>query len=162
PDDDRMPDAQHAAGRKPDCRLTGAGSVGLRTMEYFPPKWAPVRRRKCDKRIESRAHSNSGAWEVIQFEWNALQAKKRGRWPPCPSSGRSTASGLSAPGEGDLVERPDAELLGGASHRAAPQRAVELDRRLVVRQCPHDQALEPALREVAARGGEQAAAEPQP
>src|SRR5262249_42741325 len=36
-------------------------------LEHFPPKawpgldpgWAPVRRRKCDKRIESRAHSGS-------------------------------------------------------------------------------------------------------
>ena len=44
----------------------------------------------------------------------------------------------------------------------AAQRAVEFHRRLVVRQRPHHQALQPALREVAPRRGEQAAAEAEP
>src|SRR5208282_1567955 len=30
-----------------------------RDLEHFPPKWAPVRRRKCDQTKESRACSDS-------------------------------------------------------------------------------------------------------
>src|SRR5262249_4042548 len=47
------------------------GDQGRLSLEHFPPKawpgldpgWAPVRRRKCDKRIECRAHSGSVAPE---------------------------------------------------------------------------------------------------
>src|SRR5262250_2058405 len=27
--------------------------------KHFPPRWTPVRRRKCDKRVESKAHPGS-------------------------------------------------------------------------------------------------------
>src|SRR5215510_5102540 len=66
------------------------------------------------------------------------------------------------PGEGDLVEHAGAEALGGACHRLAAERAVEADGRLVVRQRPDHEALQPALHQVAARRGEQLAAEAQP
>src|SRR5712691_10316464 len=39
------------------------GGLSL-TLEHFPPKWAPVGRRKCDKRIESRAHPCSVPIEI--------------------------------------------------------------------------------------------------
>src|SRR5947208_1195776 len=57
-----------AASRPVDARAQHAWlmdqSFSFATPEHFPPKacpgldpgWAPVRRRKCDKRIESRAH----------------------------------------------------------------------------------------------------------
>src|SRR2546422_442622 len=35
-------------------------------LEHFPPKWTPVRRRKCDKRIESGAHPCSVRSKSIQ------------------------------------------------------------------------------------------------
>src|SRR5262249_40022218 len=57
----------------PWIRFSPLGDQLVRAaLEHFPPKWAPVLRRKCDKRIESRAHSRPVAWEVIQSEWNAL------------------------------------------------------------------------------------------
>src|SRR2546428_8133775 len=37
-------------------------------LEYFPPKWTPVRRRKCDKRIESGAHPCS-VLVGNRFQW---------------------------------------------------------------------------------------------
>src|SRR5262245_22277095 len=67
-----------------------------------------------------------------------------------------------APGEGDLVQGARAELLRRARHGAAAERAIELDRRLVVGQRPDHQALEPALRKIAAGGGEKTAPEAQP
>src|SRR5262249_4409486 len=66
------------------------------------------------------------------------------------------------PGEGHLVEGTAAELFRRASYRAAPQRAVELNRRLVVRQSPDDQAFQTALGEVAASRGKKTAAEAKP
>src|SRR5262249_55494364 len=66
------------------------------------------------------------------------------------------------PGEGHLVEGAAAELFRRAGHRAAPQRAVELDRRVVVRQSPNDQAFQTALGEVAAGRGKKTAAEAKP
>src|SRR5664280_320698 len=68
----------------------------------------------------------------------------------------------SLPGVGDLVERLGAKALRGAGDRAAAERAIEFHRRLVIGQRPHHQALQAALHEVLARGGEQAAAEAQP
>src|SRR5262245_33183159 len=67
-----------------------------------------------------------------------------------------------APGEGDFVQSLNAELLRRARDRTAPQRLVEVDRRLVVGERPHHQALQAALRQVAARRGEETAAEAQP
>src|SRR6202140_3520671 len=64
-----------------------------------------------------------------------------------------------APGEGNLVERFGPELLRGAGDHAAAQRPVKLRRRFVVGQRPDYHALQAALQEVAARGGEQPAAE---
>ena len=55
--------------------------------------------------------------------------------------------------------RRTAPTSGRPPCRRAP---VELDRRIVVRQRPDHQALQPALREIAARRGEQAAAEAEP
>src|SRR5262245_27684526 len=63
------------------------------------------------------------------------------------------------PGEGDLVEGAGAEPFGGPGHRLAAERAIEADGRLVVRQRPDHQALQPALHQVAPRRGEQLAAE---
>src|SRR4051794_33470008 len=80
--------------------------------------------------------------------------------PSSDPSPRTKRSG--PPGEGHLVEGAGAELFRRASYRAAPQRAVELNRRLVVRQSPDDQAFQTALGEVAARGGKKTAAEAKP
>jgi len=52
----------HHAGSRAGARMVEAKRCGRRVsrrLEHFPPKWAPVRRRKCDKRVESRAHSSS-------------------------------------------------------------------------------------------------------
>src|SRR5262245_40490940 len=65
----------------------------------------------------------------------------------------------AGPGEGDLVEGAGAESFGGAGHRLAAERPIEADGRLVVRERPDHQALQPALHQVAPRGGEQLAAE---
>src|SRR5439155_23806066 len=54
------------------------------------------------------------------------------------------------------------EALRGARHRAAPERAIELDRRIVVRERPYHQAAQAALGEVAPRRGEQPAPESEP
>src|SRR5215831_8351051 len=69
--------------------------------------------------------------------------------------------GSGLPGERHLVERLLAEALGGACHRTAAQRAIELDCGIVVGQRPDHQAAQPALGEVAPRRGEQPAAEPE-
>src|ERR1700733_2150862 len=63
------------------------------------------------------------------------------------------------PGESDLVERLRPELLRGARHHAAAERAIEFGSGIVVGERPHHHALQPALREVALGRGEQAAAE---
>ena len=75
---------------------------------------------------------------------------------------RTDYSAVAVPGVGDLVEHLGAEPLRGARDRAAAQRAIELDRGLVVRQRPDHEALQAALREVAARRREQLAAEAEP
>ena len=54
------------------------------------------------------------------------------------------------------------EPLGRAGDRLAAERTVELDRGFVVRQRPHHEALQAALREVLARRGEELAAEAEP
>ena len=77
----------------------------------------------------------------------------------CPS-GRSSASAI--PAEGDLVENARAEFFRRAGDRLAAKRAIKLDGGVVFRQRPDDQRFQPALRQVAARGGEQAAAEAEP
>src|SRR5579862_2695295 len=64
----------------------------------------------------------------------------------------------SLPGVGDLIERLGAETLGGAGNGAAAERAVKFHCRFVIGQRPYHQALEPALRQVLARGREQPAA----
>ena len=63
------------------------------------------------------------------------------------------------PAVGDLVERLCAEAIGRAGDRAAAERAIEFHRRLVVGERPYHQALQAALDQILARGGEQAAAE---
>src|SRR5262249_46312186 len=70
------------------------------------------------------------------------------------------ASDLSMrPGERNLVENPSSELLRRLRHHAAAEAAVEVERRLVVGQCPHHHALQPALRQVTLGGREQPPAE---
>src|SRR5215472_12817946 len=66
-----------------------------------------------------------------------------------------------APAERDLVEHSRAEFFRGPRHRLAAQRAIELDRVFVFRQRPHDQRFQRALRQVAPRRREQAAAKAQ-
>src|SRR5690348_541215 len=61
------------------------------------------------------------------------------------------------PGVGDLVEGLGAEAFRGTRDRAAAERTIEFHRRLVVRERPHDEAFQPALHEILARGGEQPA-----
>src|SRR6185436_15100269 len=78
------------------------------------------------------------------------------------SACRRTATNLVLPAERDLIEALRPEALGRARDRAAAERLVESDRRLVVGQRPAHQALQPALRQVAPRRGEQAAAEAEP
>src|SRR6185312_2418132 len=62
------------------------------------------------------------------------------------------------PGEGDFIERFGPEFLRGAGYHPAAERAVELRRRVVVRERPNHHALQPALHQIAPGGGEQAAA----
>src|ERR1700687_288033 len=69
--------------------------------------------------------------------------------------------GSGLPGERHLVERLVAESLGGARNRAAAERAIELDGRIVVGQRPNHQAAQAALGEIAPGRGEQPAAEAQ-
>src|SRR6478672_11920216 len=66
---------------------------------------------------------------------------------------------LAGPGEGNLVERFGPELLRGARHHAAAKRAIELGRQIIVGKRPDYHALQAALRQIASRGIEQAAAE---
>src|SRR5258705_13322129 len=66
---------------------------------------------------------------------------------------------LVGPGESDLVERLEPEFFRGARDHAATERAIELRRRIVVGECPDHHALQAALQEIAAGGGEQGAAE---
>src|SRR5207247_8748904 len=69
--------------------------------------------------------------------------------------------GSGLPGERHLVERLVAEALGGTRNRAAAERAIELDGRIVVGQRPDHQAAQAALGEIAPGRGEQPAAEAQ-
>ena len=66
------------------------------------------------------------------------------------------------PAEGDLVENARAEFFRRTGHGLAAKRAIKLDGGVVFRQRPDDQRFQPALRQVAARGREQAAAEAEP
>src|SRR6266404_324573 len=72
---------------------------------------------------------------------------------------KTKRSASVGPGESDLIERFGPELLGGAGHHAAPERAVEFRGGVVIGQRPDHHALQPALHQVAPSGGEQAAAE---
>src|SRR5262249_55808265 len=63
------------------------------------------------------------------------------------------------PGEGALIEGARAEAFERAGHRLAAERPVETYRLLVIRERPYDEALQPALRQVTPRRGEQLAAE---
>src|SRR6266516_2679535 len=72
---------------------------------------------------------------------------------------RACRNRSAGPGEGDFVEGAGAEPFGGAGHRLAAERPIEADGRLVVRERPDHQALQPALHQVAPRRGEQLAAE---
>src|SRR5689334_6343278 len=96
----------------------------------------------------------------------ASAAARTGRWcwarrDPA-SAARMARKTSSIPGVGDLVEHLLAELFRRAGDRAAAEGPIELDRRLVVGQRPHDQALHPALHEIAPRRREQAPAEAEP
>src|SRR5579871_3122584 len=65
---------------------------------------------------------------------------------------------LRRPRKGDFVERLAAEFFAGTCDRLAAQSAIEQDRRLIVLQGPDNQALDPALRQIAAHRREQATA----
>src|SRR3954471_17596233 len=87
------------------------------------------------------------------------RVKWRTRSVLSPGISRGTRSEASVrPGERDLVERLGPELLRGARHHAAAERAIELRRRIVVGEGPDHHALQPALDEIASGGGEEAAA----
>src|SRR5438477_12093536 len=63
------------------------------------------------------------------------------------------------PAERDLIEALLPEAFRGARDRAAAERLVERNRRLVIAERPDHQTFQSALREVAARRGEQPPAE---
>src|SRR5262249_23273187 len=79
----------------------------------------------------------------------------------CPPSGHK-GQPSALPSVGNLIERLGPKTLRGTRHRATAQRTIQFHRRLVVRQRPDDESLEPALDQVLARRGEQAAAETEP
>src|SRR5262249_25265763 len=90
------------------------------------------------------------------------QARLRGPsfWqPPTDDRVSSRVARSAGPGEGDFVEGAGAEPFGGTRHRLAAERPIEADGRLVVRERPDHQALQPTLHQVAPRRGEQLAAE---
>ena len=87
-----------------------------------------------------------------------LRKQKPGK---CRASRSNSNSESVIPGEGHLIEALFAETLRGAGDRLAAERLVELHRRIVVGQRPDHEALQSALGEVAARRGEQPAAEAQ-
>src|ERR1043165_7081111 len=66
------------------------------------------------------------------------------------------------PPERDLIETLGPEAFRRARHRAAAERLVETDRRVVVGERPDHQALQSALRQIAPRRREQPPAETQP
>src|SRR5579863_7909935 len=89
------------------------------------------------------------------FSWRGrdqLRLKARGPNRPCFESSKLRSS--VGPGEGDLVERLGPELLRGARHHAAAQRAVKFRRAIVVGERPDHHALQAALQQVAPRRGE--------
>jgi len=74
----------------------------------------------------------------------------------------SLATGSVLPAERHLIEALGAEALRGARDRAAAERLVEADRRLIVGQRPDHQAFEPALRKIAPRRRKQPSPEAKP
>src|SRR5271155_4292670 len=74
----------------------------------------------------------------------------------------SELAASAIPAERHLIEHASAEFFRTARHRLAAERAVELDRGLVLRKRPDDERFQRALRQIAARGGEQAPAEAEP
>src|SRR5262249_4141713 len=75
---------------------------------------------------------------------------------------QEVCSRSAIPAESDLGQDACAKPLGGSRHRLAGKRAVEAYGRLVVRERPDHQALQPALRQVAPGRGEQLAAKAKP
>src|SRR5262249_23699244 len=152
PDDDRLPHAQYDAGGVRHRGVAAAGFVrrspGMRHSSHPLSASGGVVRARCLRVPDPRKS-------------HGLEADDKNA-PPGSLTPRALWGLLSPPGEGDFVERPGAELFRGTGYRAPPQRAVELDGRLVVGQCPDDQALEATLGEVATSRGEKAAAKAQP
>ena len=110
-----------------------------------------------------RDHAGSRRRWADDYRLSAAQYAARRVHAERPAGAEDLIIGnASLPGVGDLVERLGAEALRGAGDRAAAERAIEFHRRLVIGQRPHHQALQAALHEVLARGGEQATAEAQP
>ena len=75
---------------------------------------------------------------------------------------RAGTMSSAIPAVRDLIEHARAEFLGRARYRLAAERAIELHGAVVFRKRPDDQRFHRALRQIAARGGEQAAAEAEP
>src|SRR5258708_18430907 len=46
---------------------SNASSRRRRNLEHFPPKWTPVRRRKCDKTNKPSAHHGAFVTTVVCF-----------------------------------------------------------------------------------------------
>ena len=132
-DDHRLPDGQHRARGLRDRGIAGAGGLKLQRTRY------PSR-----------------------FGKDAVAPLQKTKSPANAGHARSNSNSESViPGEGDLIEALFAETLRGAGDRLAAERLVELHRRIVVRQRPDHEAFQSALGEVAARRGEQPAAEAQ-
>src|SRR5437870_5683363 len=97
---------------------------------------APIRTRtNLRARSPTRRHAASNAARTNRSGWgNPLPARRRAR----------KRSNSVLPAEGDLIETLRPELFRRARDRAAAERAVEADRRLVVGQRPDDEAFQPA------------------
>src|ERR1700738_4714636 len=72
------------------------------------------------------------------------------------------SAALVLPAERDFIQALGAEFFRRARDRTAAERAVEADRRSVIGERPDDEAFQPALRKVAPRRREQAAAKAEP
>src|SRR6266481_2389442 len=93
----------------------------------------------------------------------AVKSWIRTRRGPGPVSRRfETRRSSMGPGEGDLVERLGPEFLGTARDHAAAEGAIKLRRSIVVGERPDHHAFQPALQQIAPRGGKQPAAEAEP
>src|SRR5690606_3021401 len=146
--------------------IPAASVTSVMSMRARP---APMKLR-AGSRTKRRARSNAG-W-IKQTSFDCRHARAR---PAHPSSSQDISCLMDCrvkpgydesmsrpPGEGDLVEHLGAEAFRRTCNRPAAKRLVEIHRGLVVGQGPNYHALQSALREVLARGGEQAATEAQP